>query len=348
MIFKTRARRTNIFARIFSFLFIFFFFDTALIHFVRLDSFEHLNSLYLFRSKVVSSLCIIPVDELEPASNERGTEILVLKVVCVFPNIARQNRYSAVHDLDSVLVTGGVNTKLATGLVVCQPSPAASFHRRRLRRELALKVLETAKVGINFLGQTTAGQRRIVSSVWLHVPPEDGMVQVRATVEQNSASQCVQSSIVAISLSSLEFWVSSVEVLDVASVVLGKMSFHDVSAQMRVELVPARFKVVNLGQVTELLVIPNATFGLYQVERFLNERVLLSDGGSRRLRDSDTVDKLTACGNIGTFVGQILVLVLSDLVETNSREFRDLFLEGFDVAGHFGRQLKADGSGSVL
>merc|ERR1712168_81291 len=91
-----------------------------------------------------------------------------------------------MNHLDSVLILGGVNSEFRRLLVIRQPAPSGALHSGSIGAELVLHRLKASKVLVDLSGQVANWLGEVVARVWLHVGPEDGVVEVSATVEHDS------------------------------------------------------------------------------------------------------------------------------------------------------------------
>ena len=127
-----------------------------------------------------------------------------------------------------VLVRGGGDGELTRCLVVPEPSPTGTLHGDRLGRELGLECVEGAEIALDHGQQLALGRRALTRRG--KVLPEDGMVDVAASVELDGALQGYHRGDVPLQLRLSVLLHRRVEVGDVRLMVLGVVQLHDLAA----------------------------------------------------------------------------------------------------------------------
>ena len=91
---------------------------------------------------------LFPIDDFPNFVHVIRTQVFILQVIRVFPNVHAENRHQTSR-YARILVCGCHHVQRFRLFIETEPSPSAALHRHRLRREFVLHVLERAKVSFD-------------------------------------------------------------------------------------------------------------------------------------------------------------------------------------------------------
>src|SRR6266446_2315273 len=181
----------------------------------------------------------VPVHHVPPGFDIIGPAVLVVEVIRVLPDIHAENRLVAFHEW-TVLVGRRDDLELAA-LVFDQPRPATAEAADASGGEFFLERVETAKRGLDILGQLTF---RVAAGFRAQDLPKEGMIGVSAPVVAHDCTDVVRHSLQIADqvfdgfLFEIAFAFDRVvDVGDVSLVMLGMMDLHRARVDVRFERV---------------------------------------------------------------------------------------------------------------
>jgi hypothetical protein len=120
----------------------------------------------------------LPVDNLPNGLEVIGTNVLVLEVVSVLPNVNAQKRNQTSGGLERILVRGSGNLKALELLVVAEPTPARSLNGSGLGVELFNELVKRTPGLLNLLEKLSSGLLTATAGLGGQVLPEESVVDV--------------------------------------------------------------------------------------------------------------------------------------------------------------------------
>merc|ERR1719422_1463919 len=182
------------------------------------------NSRYLVLSSSQPGSDIVPVSDFEDCLHVVRPDILVLKIVSVLPIINSKQGHKSCGRLERVLVGTRGDLQLPGGLIVPQPAPSGALNCNSAGRQLLLHGGNTSKVADNCSLKISL---RLSRASRAKVLPEDGVVEVAATVELKSSMQPNNRRNVVLGHSIRQLLLDHVEVVHVGLVVLAVVDLHN-------------------------------------------------------------------------------------------------------------------------
>src|SRR5258708_38489381 len=138
------------------------------------ESFTSLG-LLLFRGCKEIAGCV-PVDRVPPSLDVVGTEILILQIVGMFPDVQSDHGLSG-KKICGVLIRRGIDGQLAFSYQ--QPGPAGAKAPQPGGRKFRLKFRERSKRRVDRSSQVPL---RFTAAAFLHQRPEEGMIPMAPAV----------------------------------------------------------------------------------------------------------------------------------------------------------------------
>src|SRR5712675_133274 len=127
-------------------------------------------------SRVKPLLDLRPVYNVPPSGEVLGSAVLILQVICVFPNVHAHHREFALHQR-TVLIRRGYDVDLATALHQPRPPRAKPAHTRGVH--FFLELIEAPESTVDGLPDVA---RRIAARLGSHNLPEHAVVDMTASV----------------------------------------------------------------------------------------------------------------------------------------------------------------------
>lgn len=119
----------------------------------------------------------LPVDDVPDGVEVVGTDVLVLEVVGVLPDINSQKGDQSGSGLEGILVGGGGDLKTLELLVVAQPTPSGTLNSGSLGVELGDELVKRAPGLLDLLEELARGLGDLLVSGG-QVLPEECVVDV--------------------------------------------------------------------------------------------------------------------------------------------------------------------------
>lgn len=95
---------------------------------------------------------LFPIDDFPNFVHIIRTQVFILQVIRVFPNVHAENRHQTGRNA-RILIRCRDHVQCFRFFIQTEPSPSAALHSHRLRREFFLHVLERSKVSLDHLFQ---------------------------------------------------------------------------------------------------------------------------------------------------------------------------------------------------
>lgn len=134
----------------------------------------------LWFSCIISFSHIGPVDNIINSLHVIRTQVLILKVVCMFPHINSKKGNKTCCGLKWILVGTGSNHKMFIYLVVPQPTPTWTLHCHWCCVESFFEILKGAKVSLDSFQQVTCW---FSTTIRRKICPKYTVIDVPSTIE---------------------------------------------------------------------------------------------------------------------------------------------------------------------
>lgn len=115
----------------------------------------------LFGRLVQAGFNCLPVDNVPDGSDVFGTQILVVQVVSMLPDINSEKRLQSSGGFQRILISAGGNFESASFGVVSKPAPSTSLDCNGSGTHLVLHGIDTSETFGNFGFQSAARTRRV-------------------------------------------------------------------------------------------------------------------------------------------------------------------------------------------
>mmetsp|Transcript_21388 Transcript_21388/g.37860 ORF Transcript_21388/g.37860 Transcript_21388/m.37860 type:complete len:266 (-) Transcript_21388:177-974(-) len=179
----------------------------------------------------VTSCNGVPVYDIPDGVEVVGAHVLVVKVVCVLPDINSEQRHTA-GGAARVLVSASYDLDVLSLGVECKPTPARALDSSGGGAHVLLERVKRAPLGGDSVSEVAF---RLSSSVGSQVFPKQGVVDVSATVEFDSSLKSNHLGYIAFGLRVLVLLERGVQVGDVGLVVLGVVDLHNLGTDRGLE-----------------------------------------------------------------------------------------------------------------
>lgn len=199
-------------------------------------------SLHLFRGLDQSCFDGIPIDNVPDGTDVFGSNVSVIDIVGMLPDINTQEWFESSGGFERILVGKSYDVDALCFGVIREPAPARSLNGNRLGRDFGDHVLIATESGVDGIRERSTS-REGAGTHGCQVFPEQGVVDVSTTVEFEGSLESNGSRDITRGHGRMNLFEGGVEVGNVGLVMLGVMECHGFGRNGRLE------SVVIIGQI---------------------------------------------------------------------------------------------------